>query len=67
MNFTLGLGTVMISTVIGNSFNLRFLFEILKKLKINLWLTAPKADTLVYYTSATDWQMAGIFYLINLI
>ena len=28
------------------------------KIKINLWLTAPKGATPVNWTSATDWQMA---------
>jgi hypothetical protein len=28
------------------------------KIKLNLWLTAPKGATPVNYTSATDWQMA---------
>jgi len=28
------------------------------KIKLNLWLTAPKGTTPVNYTSATDWQMA---------
>ena len=27
-------------------------------IKLNLWLTAPKGDTPVTQTSATDWQMA---------
>ena len=30
------------------------------KIKINLWLTAPKGATPVNLTSATDWQMAAL-------
>jgi len=30
----------------------------LNKIKLNLWLTAPKGATPVKQTSATDWQIA---------
>ena len=36
----------------------RFYDQIIIKLNLNLWLTAPKGATPVNQTSTTDWQMA---------
>ena len=36
-----------------------YIISIIIKIKLNLWLTAPKGATPVNETSATDWQMAA--------
>ena len=41
-----------------NQVNIRNICNLHYKIKLNLWLTAPKGATSVDHTSETDWQMA---------